>query len=473
ETVEEPEATEEIILGEHEIICPSCSSVIPDDQEKCPECWTDLSLYVRCPECSLLSPAGDNQCRECFAPFEVPETPEPESEYIMDDDGGIPDIHIPDEVEITEELREEMTSLEVQEEQGKECLVCGAIFGPEDLVCPICGIEYGVEVEEPVMPETTWEAMEVEVHPTIHTCPNCSENITGLEATEREINEGKWFYRGLITIFTGIFFTSFSIWARGVSVEEQSLGLHPPPTDIVLNLLGWILVIMGAVFWFMSWRLHDERSECHHCGIETEPGMAICINCGTNLIGEAGEDDEFMDEEIPEEDIPLDETMEAEMPVDEFPQYDENGTMPDIIDDIEQKDMEIPPEMQAEEDMFLPPEGDIQTEEDVFLPQEPEMQAEADMPPETKFTHGEELPTEHEEHKKCPGCGIFVELTDTICPICDTEFGVEAISAEVPSEETEMENIDAKTPRGECPSCGAELESGTKSCPICEYPIDQ
>jgi RNA polymerase subunit RPABC4/transcription elongation factor Spt4 len=102
--------------------------------------------------------------------------------------------------------------------------------------------------------------------------------------------------------------------------------------------------------------------------------------------------------------------------------------------------------------------------------------------------HGEELPVEHEEHKKCPGCGIFVDLNDTICPICDTEFTapkpISDMEIEVPSEADEMAGFEAETSMDkitvpkelasqvECPSCGASLKGGTKACPVCEYPLE-
>jgi predicted amidophosphoribosyltransferase len=483
-TTEEP--VQEIVLGENEIMCPSCSSVIPMDSEKCPECWNDLSLYVKCPACSLLTPIGDDNCRECFAPLGKAEP----AITTIEDDTGILDLDsldITTEVEITEELKEVMTALEVEEEQGKECLVCGAIFGPDDQLCPICGIEYGIEIEEPKMPETAWDHLEVEIAPIIHTCPSCGENVTGLEATDREIDEGKWFYRGLVAIFTGIFFTSFSIYARGVSAESASLGFNPPPTDVLLNLVGWIMVIFG--FWLLSWKLHDDRTECPDCGIETEPNMAICINCGTELM-EPEEEEETREEEavdeglLPEEEenvldqynLLSQKPLQYEMPSEKSPQEE----MPeDIASDL----LDEGTSLEIDETLEVPPP------EIPKKAQPAPVSAPAVKAPE-HFTHGEELPVEHEEHKKCPGCGIFVDLNDSICPICDTEFAVPKPipdkEIEVPSEEDELANLEPMTETSidnitvpkdspsqiECPSCGASLESGTKACPVCEYPLD-
>ncbi|MDD4307177.1 MAG: zinc ribbon domain-containing protein [Thermoplasmata archaeon] len=465
-----------ITLKENEIQCPSCQSVIPADSDKCPECWNDMSLYVRCTSCSKLTPAGEDSCRECFAPLEKTVPPAETEEDLDLSELGIPDLNLPDEVEMTEELQVEITAIETEEEQGKECLVCGAIFGPTDVNCPVCGIEYGVEIEEPKVPENAWDIDEVEVAPIIHTCPSCHENVTGLEATEREVNEGRWFYRGLVAIFIGIFFTSFSIYARGIAVENESLGFHPPPTDIILNLLGWILVLIGFVFWLMSWKLHGEKTDCPHCGIETDPNMAVCVNCGTDLQEEPDEDEAEQGEQVEEGLMP----QEDEGTADQYSLLTEKPLQYD-----------------------LPSKKAPEPKEDLTVPEPPKKAAEppkkaparrpepAPAPPKKEETphHGEELPVGHEEHKKCPGCGIFIDITDKVCPICDTEFAVPApisdTEIEVPSEEEElgalksgqsMDDITVPEKSGkhvECPSCGASLEAGTKACPVCEYPIDQ
>lgn len=533
DTVPDAEIVEEIILEEGEIICPSCSSVIPEESDKCPECWTDFSLYVRCPACSLLTPSGEDTCRECFAPLEIPMEVTEEgyvpSEFELTD----MDIEIPDEMEITEELREEMTTLEVEEEQGKECLVCGAIFSPDDEVCPICFMEYGVEVEEPEMIDyESWSTMDVVALPTKYICPNCGENVTGLDASDREIDEGRWFYRGLIMIFTGIFFSSFSIWARGINAENASLGQNPPPTDILLNIIGWALVLVGFLFWFFSWKLHEERVECQECGIEINPDMANCINCGIELAddglhGEAN----YPEEEYYEE--PVQDVYEDELEVPA--EFDEP-----LLEETDSYEIEGELEVPVELDEPLPEEPEEFVEEPVEdepveepveeLPSDETPMEEAPEPdiaepeaPEPAPEIGAELPTGHEEHRECPGCGIFVDLEDTICPICDTEFStaepsvqdddieilseddelsslglevelgleaepevedaesdlVEELNLEAESESVEPEEpVDEATvpeegtDNVECPSCGADVEAGTAVCPVCEYPLE-
>jgi len=409
EVVEEIEEVEEVVeevpveeevevieLEEGEIICPSCSNVIKEESEKCPECWTDLSLYVKCPSCSLLTPAGEESCRECFAPLAI--EVEEVVEEIEEEDFMPKDVVLSETVEISTELQEEMSVLEAEESGERECLVCGAILELDEDVCPICKIEYGMEIEKLMPPEELWAGMGLEFAPTAYNCPSCGEKVVGLDASEREILETKWFYRGIVTIFTGIFFTSFSVWVRGITVEDASLGLHPPPTDIVLNLLGWILVIFGFIFWYLSWKLHEERMECPSCGIETSPDMEMCINCGIELIEKdedelAQEDDEMLEEEfIAEEAEPVSETESAEeaKPLEDYEESTEIDALP-----------EVAPGSDALEDI---PTSEMEPDE---LPEE---------------GPGAELPTDHEEHKKCPGCGIYVDLDEAQCPICDTEF---------------------------------------------------
>ena len=148
---------------------------------------------------------------------------------------------------------------------------------------------------------------------------------------------------------------------------------------------------------------------------------------------------------------------------------------------IRKREPEPTPEEPAEDMDIAEPEPQIEAAPELEVPQESDIpEPEAETQPEI-HSHGEELPVEHVEHKKCPGCGIFVDLDEKICPVCDTEFGVESIS--VPSIEEEMEQLtseptidditvpDASAPHMECPSCGADLEAGTKICPVCEYPL--
>ncbi|MCK4266928.1 MAG: hypothetical protein KAX31_06580, partial [Thermoplasmata archaeon] len=279
-----------------------------------------------------------------------------------------------------------------------------------------------------------WEGMmEVEIPPTVYRCPSCGEKVVGLDATEREINEAKWFYRGILTMFAGIFFTSFSIWVRGVSAESESLGAHPPPTDVIVNLIGWLFVVTGFVFWYMSWKLHEERLECTSCGIEIDQNMPKCINCGIQLI--EGEEDEYAEEEpvIPAEEPPLEVEVVEEIYEEEVGEFEEAGPMAEAIPAEEGMPVDLP------EDIYEVPEEP--PTEDV---PEPALEAPTELyAPAEEPSIGDELPTEHEEHKKCPECGIFVDMDATICPTCDASFepapSVSDAEIEVPSEDDELD----------------------------------
>jgi hypothetical protein len=507
---------EEVELKEGEIICPSCSSIIPEGKEKCPECWADLTQYVKCPSCGMLTPAGEEACKHCQAPIAISVE---EIEETIEEEVYLPEEVVIPETEISPELEQEMNSLDTDDEQGKECTVCGAIFGPEDELCPICKQPYGTVLEEPPEMEPAWAAgMGVGLTPTTYICPHCKEKIKGLEATEREENERKWFYWGIIIIFTGIFFNSFSIWVRGITLENESLGLHPGPADAIVNILGWILVIIGFIFWFMSWRKHEDRIECPKCGIEVTTDMAMCINCGTELefekeeepgaeLDEEEEAEDELEEEVPEE--VADEKVDEEILETTRPMKGKKiETAPEPAEEIPEDIPEAPADEEpvTEEEVPEPPE---EAEEPVLLKPIPPPKAEKPAPPKKKKTPGDELPVDHEEHKKCPACGIYVEQDAIACPVCDATFDAKPVpdkEIEVPSEAEELENLggplvkDAEiegvqtngkyvdipdsTESSEsveaeiaalaeeeangktCPECGAIMQPG-KKCPVC------
>jgi predicted amidophosphoribosyltransferase len=210
------------------------------------------------------------------------------------------------------------------------------------------------------------------------------------------------------------------------------------------------------MFWFMSWRLHGERTECPECGIETEPDMVNCINCGVVISEEAPEEE--IEEPVEEEEAPKEDTSyldtltlpprrHADMPVRKKDPVAQPEPKVEDIPEMEIPELEVPEEEEKPE---------------LEVPAEPEI-----------HSHGEELPVEHVEHKKCPGCGIYVDLDDKICPVCDTEFAPE--SAIQAAHETDIDNItvpDSSAPHVECPSCGADVPAGTKACPVCEYPLE-
>ncbi len=634
-------------LADDEMKCPSCSSTIKRDVEKCTECWADLSLYIKCGSCDCPLPVDTDTCPNCFAVVElIKETTEEVSYEAIPEVDALMDIDI-DDAGVTEELEKEMSILDQEDEDDKECLVCGAHFGPDDEEhCPICGVEYGIEIAEEIEPEKEWDGLETLVQPTAHICPSCGEKVIGLDRTPRKVNEDTWFYRGIITIFIGIFFTSFSVWLRGISVESQSVGGSAPPFDVVASLAGWVLVLIGFAFWFISYRIGQELIECPQCSVEVSEDMTNCINCNLTLIEEEekeyGEEDELIDdsampedadiealseqiladevdeEEILEEevfeethleiseaddldvieedlglDIPeevedepvldepeIEEVSELELPEEEieddlnlndldeaeaistepiieeplmeeetpatieealteddlaapFETDDPIETEPEAeevdaeIEPVETETLEAEPEsieteieepveteaLEAETivettavaveeehvdcgscgasleagstecflcgEVITPIDTQIEAEPDTEEIAEPELASpDTDIPEEDDL--GAELPTEHEDHKKCPGCGIFVDLDAGECPVCDTLFdgadipqenGVEVpmIEAEpdidiedsvVTEEPSEEEHVD-------CSECGASLDADSTECFLC------
>lgn len=537
--------------------CPSCQSLIDIDYDKCPECWTDLSLYQACKECHTLLPVDAASCNVCYAAVEqldaveeeeTMDEPVEESGMELDPDSPM-NLQI-EEVVVSEELEQEMATLEQQDEMQRECLVCGALLADDDIDCPVCRIEYGVEIEAIPEPERMFEGVEVLVEPTAHQCPNCDARIVGMEPSGREIKEQKWFFYGIITIFIGIFFTSFSVWLRGMTAENQSLGLRPPPLDVVVNAIGWIMVGVGFMFWYFSWRVKSERLECPTCGVEITADTDICINCGS-IFREPEEEmgipedadvetlaDEILEDEVvdipvadaaiePEQDtepIKDDDTLIQEDLVaieEEFGQTEEGEyeeSVPDAEAIVEEPVPEIEeamPEPETEEpeagDVPVPAPPPSEEEEMAALEGEPvvdeedspeagEMPAEPVPPvaPEPSVPEedvGAELPTEHEEHKECPGCGIFVDADVEVCPVCDTPFTaeeeVEQVADEAgppplpvddeglpPMEEQPAEAlVDLPVEREvngmtECPSCGAAVETTDKECFMCGYDLE-
>ncbi|MCK5024669.1 MAG: hypothetical protein KAR56_03540, partial [Thermoplasmata archaeon] len=223
---------------------------------------------------------------------------------------------------------------------------------------------------------------------------------------------------------------------------------------------------------------HEMSVECQECGIEIKPDMANCINCGADFT----DDEQYMEDEYPAEES-YEEPAAVEMPVQEV--YEDELELSDEFDESLSEE-EVADQVPGEE--F--PEPTIPT--DSQEPEEPISMLPLEI--------GTELPTEHEEHKQCSGCGIFVDLKESICPVCDTEFDV--VDPSVPDEEIEIQSEEDElsgfgvevepdsdvieseetpdeitvpeegTDHVECPSCGADVEAGTASCPVCEYPLD-
>ena len=500
-------------LPEDEMYCPSCSSVINKENEKCTECWTDLSLYTKCESCNGSLPVDAEICPNCFAAVKLEEVFE--EELLEDHVDTLMDLEIEEE-EITQELEEEMAILEEADENARECLVCGAHFGSEDEEhCPICGVQFGMIIEEPPELERMWEGIDVLVKPTAYICPNCGETVVGLESTPRELNEQKWFYRGIITIFIGIFFTSFSVWLRGITMESQATGSHPPPFDVVVSLVGWFLVIFGFLFWYMSYRISLEIIECPQCSIEVTGDMMNCINCSHTLIEpeepeEAEElipedadmeafteeilaaeeladeiiedegldvyEEEYIEEiteeddlEVIEEELGLDLDLEVEEVLDleeleESPMEELEELLPDIEPEEEyiEEPLEEEPELDVDEAVLADP----LTEEDLAAPFETDepMEVEPEEPPVEEPTEEEPLP-EPEPLAEEPEMPVEKE------PEAEEEAPMEESTVEEVEPVAAAPMIEdepaAEEDHDVCPSCGAIQDNGSEECFLC------
>ncbi len=499
-------------LAEDEVFCPSCSNVIKRDVEKCTECWADLSLYATCEACGGYLRVDANTCPNCFATLmtdePVEETPEVEFEQL----DVLMDIDI-EEAEVSQALEMEMTALEEADENDKECLVCGAHFlSQDDEFCPICGLEYGVEIDEWVEPDKVWDGFEVLVPPTTFICPNCNEKVVGLEKSSREINEEKWFYRGIITIFIGIFFTTFSVWLRGMALESQAVGVRPPPFDVAVSLAGWILVLMGFAFWFISYRISQELIECPQCSVEVTEDMTHCINCNLQL----AEDDELpapnektSDKEMSflPEDADMEafsqHVLEAEEQADEIVEdVDIEGlTLGDEIEISEDDDLEV-----IEEDLGLEVEEELEEPEELLEPdldtpaelidepltidepvEETELEADIEEPEpmssepitEDDLAAPFEVDDPMEEPEvEIPGEGVLEEPVEEPAELIDElepDAREDMIESEAPvavAVSDVMAEPEAEEEHRECPECGALQENGSEKCFLCGAHIE-
>ncbi|MBI5000124.1 MAG: zinc ribbon domain-containing protein [Euryarchaeota archaeon] len=220
--------------------CPACGKPITEEMEVCPSCFNRLKV-IRLPA-EAIQISGE----------------------------------IPEDAKI---------------EAGPEdrvCLVCGALIEETEENCPICRIPYGTEIEEPPEEEHEWETVGITVKAERMMCPNCSSFVTDTEELDQEHTQQKWFFRAILAIFAGVFLTSASVWAHGVTTENLSRGMAPMPLDWVINVSGWVLVALGAIFWFKSWR--DEREHallCPSCGETVGKATVTCPECGKALKGAA------------------------------------------------------------------------------------------------------------------------------------------------------------------------------------------
>jgi len=230
--------------------------------------------------------------------------------------------------------------------------------------------------------------------------------------------------------------------------------------------------------------------------------MANCINCGADLT----DGEQYIEEEPVEPEYVEEYGEQLEIPAEFDEPLPDGDLAPDDDYEVPEETAEEPIE-EYQESVGEPPKEPIENFMDEPLEEEVAEPIVDDIGMEEPILEpapeiGAELPAEHDEHKQCPGCGIYVDINDTVCPVCDTVFenigsSVSDDEIEIPSEDEEMagfgieaepemaetepdtvEAVDeitvpeASGDHVECPSCGADLEAGTKVCPVCEYPIE-
>jgi len=265
-----PFVTQAAAVPEPTIRCPACGEDVKAGSELCPLCGATISDYVvKCPNCGASVPAVDEVCPECFTTIkESGATAEQNIPRAMGQ--GIIDL------DVTGAPAGEISDVA----EGRECLVCGALLEEAAQNCPVCRQPFGTTLPPEEVVDQHWEGIGIEIPKDYYKCPNCDAVLTDTDPTDCEANERKWFYRAIIALFSGIFLSSASIWVRGVTVESKAQGLSPMPMDAVVNIGGWILVIIGAIFWIISWKASESAKMCPSCGCEVEKDATDCPECG-------------------------------------------------------------------------------------------------------------------------------------------------------------------------------------------------
>jgi RNA polymerase subunit RPABC4/transcription elongation factor Spt4 len=249
-------------------ICPSCKEEIDADSAACPLCGAlagDASL--KCPGCGIDVPASEGVCPECFTTLQ--ETAEAKTQPTA-------------QVQPVEDLQISGAVVDAPADStaGRECMVCGALLEDGGGACPVCRLPYGTTLPPEEIVDQQWEGIGIEIPKDYYKCPNCEAVLTDTDPTDSEVSERKWFYRAIIVLFSGIFMSSVSIWVRGITVEDKARGLSPMPLDALVNGTGWVLVVIGIIFWFISWRAAGSSKICPSCGCDVTLDAEKCPECG-------------------------------------------------------------------------------------------------------------------------------------------------------------------------------------------------
>ncbi len=271
-----PMAAEKPADVEATVRCPACKEKIKAGDAACPLCGAIISDYtVICPACRAQVPAIDEVCPECFATLS-----EAQAEVSEMGVEPLPEVAQPDPDYVKSATPSEAV---LDTAEGRECLVCFAILAENENDCPVCRLPFGTQLPPEEEVEQLWEGIGIEIPKDYYKCPNCEALLTDTEPSDCEVAERKWFFRAIIFLFTGIFISSASIWVRGVTAEMKEQGLSPTPMDAVVNSIGWILVIIGFVFWFFSWRAAGKAKLCPSCGCDVKSDATTCPECGECL----------------------------------------------------------------------------------------------------------------------------------------------------------------------------------------------
>ncbi|MFH0816352.1 MAG: zinc ribbon domain-containing protein [Methanobacteriota archaeon] len=265
-----PKATLPQDIPQSTIRCPACGESVKSGSEQCQLCGVTISDYViKCPGCGATVPAIDEVCPECFTTLREPDAP-------MGKTIQPPTVQAVMDIDVSGTIAGEIQDAS----EGRECLVCGALLEETSENCPVCRQPFGTTLPPEEEADQHWEGIGIEIPKDYYKCPNCEAVLSNTEPTDCEAAERKWFYRAIIALFSGIFISSASIWVRGVTLENEAQGLSPLPMDAVVNIAGWIFVVIGAIFWVFSWRAAESAKMCPSCGCEVAKNSTECPECG-------------------------------------------------------------------------------------------------------------------------------------------------------------------------------------------------
>ncbi len=236
-------------------VCPGCGAAASAEDEFCGECGFKLSgpatsagsshtpapkqaepSKTECPNCGMDVTPGDSLCNVCGFDLtqEIQRPPDlgaPEEEYIPEPE--------PEPVEIIDPF-----GGKGMKPEAKNCPSCGLQVPPGAKTCIMCGASIDKGAAEP----ETFSAEEPSAPLSASACPNCGMDI------------------GPDDTFCGTCGHSLSEPAPTAEIEvsaQPELEERHAPASIA--------------------DITSDIPVCPGCGVEGEPGAAICLACGTPL----------------------------------------------------------------------------------------------------------------------------------------------------------------------------------------------